>query len=546
MRGGTRPASQRSMRQHNLALVMGTVAERGPVSRAAVAGHTGLTRAAVSSLVDELLAAGLLTELGPAANGRVGRPGSALMVSDRGPAGLGLEVGVEHLGVCVTDLRGQVRAWTVVDSPNAALPPAEVLARLSALADDATADVAGLGLRPVAAVMAVPGLVADASGTVGSAPNLGWHDVPVADLWPGALTPRVENEANLGALAELWAHPVASDFIHVSAESGIGAALVVGGRLFTGARGLAGELGHMPVHPDGPPCSCGARGCLEQYAAKAAVLRTAGLPSPSAPTTPGVEPRMTALSPDLGAAPARQQAAPSGSGDPPATSSGSGGTPADPLYDSGAPGRQAALPYGVAAGEAGHREAAPSSGSRGLGAGLPAALPYGPKGVSAEGRATVPDAHEAGLPAVSSDPGIPVAGLLGDPDAPEAGSQVGPRGSGGRMPGPDGIGLLAARAREGDARVVAALEEAGRALGTALAGAVNLLDPAAVVLGGAYAELGEWLVPPIRRELAARVTVREWDPEALTVSELGRRGPLLGAALATVRSVLEDPAALWA
>ncbi|MFD2351669.1 ROK family protein [Nonomuraea ferruginea] len=58
------------------------------------------------------------------------------------------------------------------------------------------------------------------------------------------------------------------------------------------------------------------------------------------------------------------------------------------------------------------------------------------------------------------------------------------------MPGPDGIGLLAARAREGDARVVAALEEAGRALGTALAGAVNLLDPAAVVLGGAYAELG--------------------------------------------------------
>ncbi|MFD2351670.1 hypothetical protein ACFSTC_23840 [Nonomuraea ferruginea] len=53
-------------------------------------------------------------------------------------------------------------------------------------------------------------------------------------------------------------------------------------------------------------------------------------------------------------------------------------------------------------------------------------------------------------------------------------------------------------------------------------------------------------MPPIRRELAARVTVREWDPEALTVSELGRRGPLLGAALATVRSVLEDPAALWA
>ncbi|MDA0632870.1 ROK family transcriptional regulator [Nonomuraea sp. MCN248] len=399
--GGSRPASQQGMRQHNLALVMSTVAGHGPVSRAAVAGHTGLTRPAVSSLVDELLAAGLLTELGPAANGRVGRPGSALMVSDRGPAGLGLEVGVGHLGACVTDLRGQVRVWTVVESPNAALPPAEVLARLAALASEATAGAAGLGLRPVAAVMAVPGLVADASGTVGSAPNLGWHHVPVADLWPGPLPPRVENEANLGALAELSAHPVAADFIHVSAESGIGAALVVGGRLFTGARGLAGELGHMPVHPDGPPCSCGARGCLERYAAKAAVLRAAGLPPNPAAVT--------------------------------------------------------------------------SSGER---------------------------------------------------------------------PG-DGIALLAERARAGDARVGRALEEAGRALGTALAGAVNLLDPAAVVLGGAYAELGEWLVPPMRRELAARVTVREWDPGALTVSELGRRGPLLGAALATVRSVLEDPTAVW-
>lgn len=392
-----RPASQQGMRQHNLALVMGTVAGHGPISRAAVAGHTGLTRAAVSSLVDELLAGGLLTELGPAANGRVGRPGSALEVSERGPAGLGLEVGVEHLGACVTDLRGAVRVWIRVQSANAALTPAEALTRLSALADDATRQAAALGLRPVAAVVAVPGLVGDVPGTVDHAPNLGWHDVPVASLWPGELPLRVENEANLGALAELWAHPVAADFVHVSAESGIGAALVVGGRLFSGARGLAGELGHMPVHPEGHPCSCGARGCLEQYAGKSAVLRTAGLTA---------------------------------------------------------------------------------TGGR----------------------------------------------------------------DGGRR---DVIETLAARAEEGDPRVLDALHQAGTALGTALAGAVNLLDPAAVVLGGAYAELGAWLLPAMRRELAGRVTVRSWDPGALTVSELGRRGPLLGAALVTVRAIVEDPAALW-
>jgi predicted NBD/HSP70 family sugar kinase len=72
---------------------------------------------------------------------------------------------------------------------------------------------------------------------------------------------------------------------------------------------------------------------------------------------------------------------------------------------------------------------------------------------------------------------------------------------------------------------------------------VNLIDPAAIVLGGAYAELGPWLLPGLRAELAARVTVRPWAPEALLVSELGRRGPLLGAATATVRRIIEDPAA---
>jgi predicted NBD/HSP70 family sugar kinase len=86
------------------------------------------------------------------------------------------------------------------------------------------------------------------------------------------------------------------------------------------------------------------------------------------------------------------------------------------------------------------------------------------------------------------------------------------------------------------------LEEAGRALGTALAGAVNLLDPSALVLGGAYAELGEWLLPGMRKELTERVTVRPWSPEAVRLSELGRRGPLLGAATVTIRRVIENPA----
>jgi predicted NBD/HSP70 family sugar kinase len=111
----------------------------------------------------------------------------------------------------------------------------------------------------------------------------------------------------------------------------------------------------------------------------------------------------------------------------------------------------------------------------------------------------------------------------------------------------DRIKLLTAEALSGNRRVHEALEQAGRALGTALSGAVNLLDPSALVLGGAYAELGEWLLPAMRRELAARVTVRPWSADAVQLSELGRRGPLLGAGTVTIRRIIENPAryAAW-
>ncbi|MDX6315404.1 MAG: hypothetical protein QOF44_4868, partial [Streptomyces sp.] len=75
----------------------------------------------------------------------------------------------------------------------------------------------------------------------------------------------------------------------------------------------------------------------------------------------------------------------------------------------------------------------------------------------------------------------------------------------------------------------------------ALSGAVNLLDPQAVVLGGPLAELAPWLRPSLERELTQRVTDRQWPAEALLVSRLGRDGVLLGAAYSAVRAVLDDP-----
>ena len=430
MSSPTGPVSQQGMRRANLALVLGAVARLGATSRAQLAEATGLTRAAAGSLVNELLEAGLVREHGASLRGRVGRPSTVVSLSDRGPAGLGLEVGVEHVGACVVDLGGDVRTRIRVPAPNRGRDPRATLQQLAETATRALDEAVAQGLEPVGVAVAVPGLVgrakaadpdpaagvrsvAGAAGaggtrpagrgvpspadTVVHAPNLGWHDVRLADelrdLIPAALRGlpiEVENEANLGALAELRRGEVGRDFVHVSAEAGIGAALVVDGLLLRGRRGFAGELGHTPVYPDGLACPCGSHGCLEQYAGEEAVLRSCGL-----------------------------------------------------------------------------------------------------------------------LDAVG-----------------------------------DRVALLAERARERDPEVRRALDTAGRALGIALSGAVNLVDPETVVLGGAYADLAAWLTPGMQTELGARVKIRPWEPEGLVVSGLKREGPVVGAATSVVQRVIEDPSSL--
>ncbi|MFF9000315.1 ROK family protein [Streptomyces achromogenes] len=383
--GRALPDTQQGMRRRNLARVMHAVSAEGSLSRAAVASRIGLTRAAVSTLVDELIRWGLLEELGPERPGRVGRPGSALAVSGRGPAGIGAEIGVDHLAVCAVDLRGEVRARAVRRGGIRGRAAEPVIEELTALIHRVVAEAERAELWPAGLAVAVPGLVARDGRTVVRAPNLDWRDTDLGALLPGDWPLSVDNEANFGALAELWLGAgTPGDFLHVSAEIGIGAAVVVDGRLLRGKRGFAGELGHVPVRPDGPPCPCGGRGCLEQYAGEEAVRRAAGL-----------EPRE------------------------------------------------------------------------------------------------------------------------------------------------DLVGLLAERAGEGDEGVRAALRDAGTALGIALTGAVNLLDPETVVLGGALAGLSPWLLPALETELTGRTA----GPSCpVTVSPLGPEGPLLGAAHSVVRAVLDDPA----
>lgn len=268
------PAGQHTVRRHNLALVLGAVAAAGRSTRARVADTTGLARATVSALADQLLAAGLLDELDPD-RGAPGRPGSPLRLNPDGPGGLGVEVNVDYLAACVVGLDGAVRAQHVTAFDVRGAAPQVVLRRAAHLAERARADA---GVPTAGTVLALPGLV-DHAGVLRRAPNLpSWDGVALAETLGALLGTDVEagNEANLAALAEAAATGL-RDFVHVSGEVGVGGGVVRDGRLYTGVGGFAGELGHVVVDPDGPPCSCGGAGCLEQLAGLDALLRSAGI-----------------------------------------------------------------------------------------------------------------------------------------------------------------------------------------------------------------------------------------------------------------------------
>ncbi|WP_370947748.1 ROK family protein [Amycolatopsis sp. cg5] len=257
-----------AMRAGNLEVVLGEVSRRGPLTRAALAEVTGLTKSTVSKLVGDLIDAGILAESGLTRVGERGRPGVDVVLSGERIAALGLEINVDYLAVCLVDLTREVRYDVRRERDNRERPE-DVLAELRTLAVEVLGEAEKRGLTVAGAGLALSGPVG--GGLLVSAPNLGWRDVRAAELLDLPVAVELDNEANLAALGELWFGAGERDFLYVSGEIGIGAGLVVGGELFRGPNGLAGELGHVVVSPDGPACRCGGRGCLETYAGQEAL-----------------------------------------------------------------------------------------------------------------------------------------------------------------------------------------------------------------------------------------------------------------------------------
>ncbi|WP_040495951.1 ROK family transcriptional regulator [Ilumatobacter nonamiensis] len=279
---GLRPAD---VRQNNLASVLG-VLRRGSATRSDLVAATGLTRSTMAGLVSELAELGLIDEVSSAATGRPGRPSPLVRLVPGAVAALGIDVSVTRLAVGLVGLDG--RTISVVeregdrtaDSPESTAEAVAEMAQRIGVGGDGAPILVGVGA-------AVPGLVRGRDAHVVLAPNLGWTDVAFADLVRTAIHQRlgvlldvsIGNEADLGAMAEARFGVGRRDrnVLYVHGDIGVGGSIVVDGARLPGASGYAGEIGHMPVNPNGGRCRCGSVGCWETEIGERVLLERAGL-----------------------------------------------------------------------------------------------------------------------------------------------------------------------------------------------------------------------------------------------------------------------------
>lgn len=251
------------------------IRRRSPITRAELASATGLARSTIAQRVDALIVEGLVGDVGEAAS-TGGRPPTMLGFNATSGVVLVADLGATHsrLAVCDLDanpLAESCRDIDIAEGPDAILTwVLETFELLTAEAGRTDGDIRGVGIG-------VPGPVDFIAGRAVHPPIMpGWDDYPIRDRFIERyrVPILVDNDVNIMALGEYWAmSPKVADLIFVKVGTGIGSGLIVGGRLHRGARGAAGDIGHIQAGPADVMCRCGNPGCLEASAGGAAIAR---------------------------------------------------------------------------------------------------------------------------------------------------------------------------------------------------------------------------------------------------------------------------------
>jgi predicted NBD/HSP70 family sugar kinase len=278
----TIPSGQRSetVRRANLSAIVRQLHLRGAQSRSELVARTGLTRTAIRALIGELVAGDLVVEEPGESDGTAGRPSPLVRPRPGAIVVLALEIAVDSFAAALIGVGGETIAKVRTPRPRGHFSVDEIVADLRELTS--RLPIAAHREQMIGVGVAVAGVVRRTDGVVSRAPNLGWHDVPLGEKLGEALglnvPVRVANEADLGAMAELrrGAAQGADNLLLIWGEVGVGGGIIVDGVPLTGVSGYAGEVGHLPVNPDGRRCGCGSTGCWETEVGEGALLRHAG------------------------------------------------------------------------------------------------------------------------------------------------------------------------------------------------------------------------------------------------------------------------------
>ncbi|MHB8958950.1 MAG: ROK family protein [Candidatus Limnocylindrales bacterium] len=269
-----RPGSGTLIRDLNLSAILALIGREGPIARIDIARRLALSPATVTILTRDLVGQGLVREVDQAPS-TGGRPAILLGLVGSAAHVIGMKIAAERVTAVDVSLDGEPIAYAErpfdASSPDCVEALGDIVEGLVAGWSDPSRRLLGVGLG-------LPGVIDAPSGTVDS-PLLGWHDLPLGRRLEERVGVPIllENDVNTLAVAErLYGRGMGLDhFATITIGRGVGLGIVVGGELYRGACGGAGELGHVRVLEDGPACTCGGHGCLEAVVADPALVREA-------------------------------------------------------------------------------------------------------------------------------------------------------------------------------------------------------------------------------------------------------------------------------
>lgn len=268
-----RQGSFQWMKSMNKSIILNKIRTQGPISRAQIARETNLTRPTVSSNVKELIDQNIVEE-SDIGQSQGGRKPTMLVINHGAFCILGVDAGPDTIKCVVSDLSGKVleRAETQLQLPidNGGFLHALKNSIQECLVKTSGKDVIGIGV-------AMHGVVDVETGVSLVAPNLGLTDIPIKEELENTfgLEVKVENDARAMALGEFWFgdHGELESMLAVNIGRGVGAGLIIDGKLYHGSSDIAGEIGHMTIDLHGQVCECGNRGCLQTFIAGPAISR---------------------------------------------------------------------------------------------------------------------------------------------------------------------------------------------------------------------------------------------------------------------------------